>query len=249
MPESPFAVNLPIEFEETGSLSRFGPIAPVLKLLREEASDDFHFRSGDVFACYGADKLGKAISWRTAMLRGLRLVRGPSHVAIAAPFVVWRDEEDVTTPHSELLWYESTSLCDRKCRCWGERRSGAQVHSIDDRIEDYTAEGGAVEVYRLNSWSMLEKRDEERLRVVLMDFLARRVGYDVLGAWGSVHRFSRHVDADAQKVFCSELVALALMELNKLPRRNPATFHPNKLIRSLLRMGVYRHVITFRDVK
>jgi hypothetical protein len=244
---SPFGVRLPIDDAATPESGRgFGS---VLRLLREESGGDFAFRPGDLFACYGGDKLSKAISYRTVMLRGLRVLRGPSHVAIAAPFVVWSESDEetdaVTTPRRELLWYESTSLCDRRCVCWGERRSGVQAHAIQTRIDDYTSEGGSVSVYRLASWSVLDRRDEERLRCVLMDFLARRVGYDVLGAWGSVHRFSRHVDADTQKVFCSELVALALMEVGRLPRRNPAIFHPNKLIRSLVKMGIYRPVFTF----
>jgi len=194
------------------------------------------FRPGDLFACFDRSLIGKVISWRTASL--LRLTRGASHVAIASAM-----ESD-----GPLRWVESTSLCQRPCLFHGDRVSGCQVHEITDRINDYTTRGGTVELYRLNRWSRLNSDHRKRLMQLLLDFVARGVGYDTLGAWASVHTWARYQDADLDHVFCSELLAIVLMEMGRLPRGNPARYHPGKLIRHLKICGVYRHVETYFSV-
>lgn len=195
-------------------------------------------RAGDIAACYGrgpdAAVIRLATAWPIAP-RGLRL--GPSHVAIMAE-----------TSGRGLLWFESTSLCQRPCVLTGEQRAGTQAHWPNNRIFDYTRNGGRVDIYRLLPfWELLpgESRELGDLLRIAVDL---RLRYDLPGALLSgtrVLKFSRFFYADLESVFCSELVAAVLQKLHLLAIQNPMRFSPASLMRSLVRTGVYRRYATY----
>lgn len=196
------------------------------------------FLAGDIAACYGVDRESQIIRWGTASLfapRGLRM--GPSHVAILAE-----------TSARGLLWFESTSLCRRPCVITGEQRRGTQAHYIVPRIDDYTRDGGRVEVFRLVPFWELSPQDSHELAQLLTIAVDLRLAYDLSGALLSGTRLlklSRFLYADLESVFCSELVAAALQKVGLMPHENPMRFNPASLLRRLVRTGIYRRYVTF----
>lgn len=193
-------------------------------------------RPGDLAACFGSDLISRVIRLGTFSLlapRGLRLP--PSHVAM------------ICSRGTETLWVESTTLCDHPCRIRGLHTSGAQAHRPEERIGDYLAAGGAVEFYRLVDIDSFS-RDEAALlsRILLDHFVRRGLNYDYGGAVLSGTRVFQRTrlfpGADLEHLFCSEMVAAVLMRLGRLNRENPARFHPGRLLRTLVRTGVYRRM-------
>lgn len=203
----------------------------------EELKRTLTFQPGDLAACYGRDLPSRFITSITASpfaARGLRF--GPSHIAILAK----HRERDV--------WTESTTLCRHPCEIQRKPVAGVQAHVPSNRIADYTASGGRVVLYRLLGLNKLSRSESTLLTsIVLRHLLGRARPYDLRGALLSGTRLLRHLPgAKLEELFCSELVAALLMRLGRMNHSNPARYHPARLLRELVRHGIYRSVHTFR---
>lgn len=198
------------------------------------AARDIVLQPGDIAACYGADPISRGIRWATFSPfapPGLRL--GPSHVAIIA-----RHQD-------RPLWIESTTLVQRPCLIRERPVSGVQAHTPADRVNDYLAGGGRVELYRLVEIESLSRPETALLSRILIDhFLHGALPYDLREALLSgtrVFQMTRLFPrADLHQLFCSELVAAVLMRLGRLPRGNPTRYNPARLLRTLIRNGTVR---------
>lgn len=140
------------------------------------------------------------------------------------------------------MWVESTTLAHRPCLIAGRVISGVQVHRPEDRIQDYR---GKVAVYRLVPPFL--PQEEQYLWRYIQPFLGK--GYDrstVLLAGTKVLRFSRLLPgawgADLNELFCSELTAAILMQMNKMNWDNPTRYSPARLLRTVVRNGTYTRV-------
>jgi hypothetical protein len=199
------------------------------------------FQPGDIAACFGTDRVSRAISLGTARpFAPKRLKIGPSHVAILCDHSV-----------EGMIWVESTSLCRHPCIFRGDRVSGVQAHHVSERIADYTRVGGRVDLYRLVEIDQLRDKESKRLTAMLVNWIAANVDYDTGGAICSGERVFKFLDyfpgADLSSLFCSELVAAVLQRLGRMNRANPATFNPATLLRQLVRQGVYRYVDSYQS--
>lgn len=211
-----------------------------------------------MFACWGTDRISRLISAETSSFFGPRGLRwAPSHVAIAAdvlPRAISSVLGSVVLPPGSgdlpLCWVESTTLARRNCLVAGRRVSGVQVHPWRERMRDYVGGGGRVDVYRLTEIDALSHRERFELAKLLQLFLRNGdpVQYDTAGALTSGTRVVRRFTAwrnQLDSLFCSELIAAVLQRLNRMCRRNPADFHPGRLLRSLVTQGTYRCVHRF----
>lgn len=202
----------------------------------------FQFQPGDLVACSGNDWVSRGIqlaTWSPYAAHGLRF--GPSHVAI------------ISESDRGPLWVESTTLCLHPCLVRGERVSGCQAHMPVDRVRDYLAAGGSIDVYRLTDINQLDQSERRLLRRILFQhFLWTPVGYDFGGAILSGTRAIRWLGllpgADLHSLFCSELVAAILMRLNRLNHANPTGFSPARLLRMLVTLGKYHRVAHWSDM-
>ncbi len=198
---------------------------------------------GDIAACFGADRASRLISLATSsFFAPPHLHSGPSHVALLAPY------------HDSLGWWESTTFAPHKCLIANRKVNGVQVHHIESRIHDYRAGGGRVDIYRLVSINKLQADEVLDLsRWLINDLAGRQIGYDYRGAGISGTRILSRLQwcftrADVDKLFCSEMVAWLLMRLGRMNRENPAWFHPGRLMRQLVRTGVYERVECFGPI-
>jgi len=195
---------------------------------------------GDIAACWGTDFQSRFISLVTARLRapkGLKL--SPSHVAFVAP----------DYHRTRLLWYESTTMCGRKCLFWDRQRSGVQVHRIDDRASDYTGRGGKVVIYRLVSHDDMDEVATEYLqKKILFPFLQKRTPYDLRGALFSGLRVTSRLLSllgfSREHLFCSDMIASILMRLGILELDDPDLYTPGGLMRLLVNEGIYEEHAT-----
>lgn len=191
---------------------------------------------GDLAACHALDRTSRGIRLATFSPFGPRRLRlGPSHVAIVCEY------------QGEHLWVESTTLASRPCLIQGKRVDGAQAHRTADRIEDYVAGGGFVDIYRLTPINSLSNSERHLLsRILIEHFVRSALPYDLQGAALSGTRLFQRSrlfpSANLDRLFCSELVAAVLMRLNRLNHANPARYHPARLLRELIRTGKYQFV-------
>lgn len=192
------------------------------------------FAPGDIAACYGRDWQSRLISWGTASVLAPRRLRvGPSHVAILCEHA------------GDLAWVESTTCCPSPCLIRGRPVAGVQAHRPRDRIADYAAQGGHVDLYRLTEINRLEASESQLLSTILIDhFLLPGRPYDVAGALLSGTRLFQLTrlfpGANLDELFCSELVAAVAMRLNRMNHANPTRFNPARLLRTLVESGKYR---------
>lgn len=104
-------------------------------------------------------------------------------------------------------------------------------------------------MYRLVPSWRLDKSECELLERMLLDFATRAIGYDMGGALLSGTRllkWSRWMPgADLEQLFCSEMIAAALMRCHRLPQDNPTRYSPALLMRRLVKLGVYEHHKTY----
>jgi len=216
---------------------------------RQDVLGSLDFRAGDILAFYGSPRLPKRvrhlvpwwISLRTSSLRGCPKW-SPSHVGIL-----------VRLPGvSEVgpLLVESTTLSRLPCLIRGEPVSGVQVHHPWDRIEEYTAGGGWVDVYRPHGWWALSDV-EERLLTDLVEkrLLALSIDYDMGGAiWSGpnwVEWLGLTLPEDLSRLFCSETIAAIEMSLNRMNHKPAGRFNPGRLIRRLTFTGKVQRVARF----
>lgn len=216
-----------------------------------EQEEPFGIEPGDIFCCWGTDRISRLISVKTSLgslLRGPSGLRyAPSHVAIACPRYA---------PHNQQqFWVESTTLAHRKCLERQKNVRGCQVHHIPDRIRDYTGCGGHVDVYRLTPINGLTGHQVSELRQDLIGWFVRHeVGYDAASAIFSGTKLLKSMDKalpfwapGAQSVFCSQLIAAELQALGLMNRDSPVRYNPGRLMRMLVRQGVYGRVASFRS--
>lgn len=191
------------------------------------------WQPGDLAACFGPGLVGRGISLVTASpLAPRRLRLGPSHVAILASM------------DCAPTWVESTTLSRHPCSLAGIVRSGVQAHRPEHRVAEYVQSGGRVDCYRLAPMFSFSSTESTMLSWILRThFLSRLVDYDVGGAlvsgtrvWQLLRSFP---GADMNRVFCSELCAAVLMRLGRMPLDNPTRYNPARLLRRLVRMGIY----------
>lgn len=197
------------------------------------------FEPGDIWACFSRGWPARAISYGTFRpWAPKRLKLGPSHVALCCE-----------SPRHGPLWVESTTLCERPCLFRGEAVAGCQAHRPEERIEDYCAEGGRVDLYRLSPIATLNSEKSELLsRILLKYFVGRSVPYDLVGALVSGTVLAKRLPfllGGLERGFCSELGAAVLMELGLLNRANPTRFSPASLMRRLVWNGTYRYARSF----
>ena len=201
------------------------------------------FQSGDIFACYGADFVARAISLETSLTSlitgppGLRW--SPSHVAISSGI----DEDSL----SQQVWFESTTFCTRKCLVQDRVVQGVQVHEHQSRIDDYLAAGGYVDVWRLVYVDKLSESHQKSLTRTLRKFIGAT--YDMSGAALSGTRVIKWLPfqrANLHRLFCSELISAVLQRICVMNRENPSVFNPGSLLRELVRHGTYQRVAKIR---
>lgn len=185
---------------------------------------------GDIVACYGTCVTARAIRFGTACpwpFAPRRLRLGPSHVGMIVPF------------QNELLWWESTSLGRRLCRVRRTMTIGVQAHLPADRIADYYAEGGVVDVYRLSAIDLLTVEEQTELAENAVRFLG--IKYDTRGALISGMRIRKALrllpERALSSVFCSEWIAAMLMRVHVMNRDNPTRYNPSSLLRQLVYTG------------
>ena len=193
------------------------------------------FQAGDIAACFGAQPVSRLIEYGTAsLLAPARLRIGPSHVAMLCE-------------HKEAMsWVESTSLCRRACLVQRRIVRGTQVHHPCERVRDYVANGGRVDVYRLSPIYRFSESESRLLAKILIEHFVRLgIGYDLGGAllagtrvFKCLRLFPR---ADLDQLFCSELLAAVLMRLGQLNHGNPTKYTPAGLLRVLVNQGTYQY--------
>ena len=192
------------------------------------------FEPGDIAACYGTDPVSRVIRcWTGSRLLPTALRMRPSHVAMLCPY------------NGERVWVESTSRRPHECLVRGETVSGCQVQPPRLRIADYVHAGGHVDLYRINPFYRLRDGEADELAGWLIDYFVRAgAGYDTRGAVLSgtrVYQLSQLFPvADLETVFCSELIAAVLMRLNRINHTNPARYNPARLMRQIVRDGLYQ---------
>ncbi len=202
---------------------------------------NIEFQPLDIAACYGTGLTAKTISYGTASLLAPKRLRiGPSHVAVMTRF------------QGNMVWIESTTLCPHPCAILGYQLDGCQAHLPEERIRDYVAAGGRVDIYRLSPIDRLSEPESELLaKILVKHFIGQRVTYDLGGALLSGTRLFKRTQllpqADLNELFCSELVAAVLMRLGRLNRANPTKFNPASLLRQLVRQGTYQFEQRFRS--
>jgi hypothetical protein len=177
-------------------------------------------RPGDIIAFAGSDFTSAVIQLGTFSLPG----HGFSHVGI------------VGVLHGEPIIYESTTYGRPPCLRQGKPVSGVQAHRLDDLME--ATPGSKVWHYPLRR--ELYHHESDRL----CWFLDRCIGlpYDLRGAIRSGGASFNLLQTVLRKenlasVFCSELVAAALVDIGVFQTKSASRWNPNKLVRALRRQG------------
>lgn len=135
-------------------------------------------------------------------------------------------------PRGGILSVGSTTQCDEPCVLTGKRIDGVQAHRPEDRCNSYPGR-----VYRMRpAPRRFSRRDEWRLTWFLRYWIGKR--YDMRGAVSAPAEFWQLIP-DPKAAFCSELVAMAAMELGLLPLSNPRKIAPSRLARDLVQCGTY----------
>lgn len=150
-----------------------------------------------------------------------------SHVGICSIF-----KKDIY-PDGGVLLVESTTLCDEPCELTGLRINGVQAHRPERRIANYA---GRVYILRPSK----NYPFSEGMVWKLAYYANKWIGtpYDTDGAIRSATHLPSSGSDD--EVFCDDLVAVLLMNTERLARGNPKSYTPASLVRTLVRTGVYR---------
>lgn len=135
--------------------------------------------------------------------------------------------------YGRTLLIESTTLCDEPCEITGRMHKGMQAHLPRLRVK---GDDGFVFHCKPNIDRMsFTVGDNKALRRFMVRYLG--ADYDYIGAVESVVRPS---NADLSRVFCSEVVAGAMMDIGRLPLGDPGEYTPSRLVKELVRIGTYR---------
>jgi hypothetical protein len=131
---------------------------------------------------------------------------------------------------------ESTTLNDKALDAEQRAIRGVQFNDPTERISAYS---GEVFLARLTQDEKLNKGEQLRLTRYLHRLEGR--AYDKKGAFFAGTKVIKYLfDPDSESLFCSELVAMALMIVDRLGReQNPSTYTPAKLVRRLVSGGAF----------
>lgn len=178
----------------------------------------------DVWAFCGQGFESRVIGLWTTTLRQKWNGQLFSHVGIASEL------------RGEMKLFESTTLNDLACDVAHRMVKGVQCHDIDERVASYN---GRVYLLRLQPRERLTPFASKRLSGFLADCLGRP--YDVRQAVLAGTHYTKHwFDPDATKLFCDEMVAMALFDCWKLDRTfNPSAITPAWLVNHLVSIGLY----------
>ena len=156
--------------------------------------------------------------------------RGISHVGIVSEWA------------SKLVLFESTTFQSKPCLIKGKIIAGVQANRIEDRL------AGRVWLYKLKRPLTLSDR------IKLRDFLLTYVGksYDTLGAFQSGGKLFSLIQKlkfqeNLHTIFCSELCAAALREVDRLETESASYWSPNKLLRYLVTNGITEEPVRYEN--
>ncbi|MCW5569209.1 MAG: hypothetical protein KIS84_13400 [Dokdonella sp.] len=185
--------------------------------------DNLRLLPGDTLWFCGRGFASRAIGLWTASVPQLLCGRLISHVGI------------VYDDGCKIRHCESTTLNDQAT---DERRRairGVQVNDPWQRIEGYS---GRVYLGRFPERGRLTRRQSLKLAEYLG--MMGTTSYDMFGALLAGTTWIKRIFApDATSLFCSELVAMALMDCDVLPRTfNASTATPAWLARHLVSVGI-----------
>lgn len=135
---------------------------------------------------------------------------------------------------------ESTTLNDKALDAEQRVLRGVQYNDPTNRIDAYS---GRVYLSRLIPDERLELAEQAKLTRYLHSLEGRQ--YDMKGALFAGTKIIKYLfEPDAKSLFCSELVAMALMNVDRLERdTNPSTYTPAKLARRLVAGGAYESLV------
>lgn len=176
-------------------------------------------KPGDLVFFAGRDLVSAAIQLGTFSLPR----RGFSHVAIVGEL------------HNAPLLYESTSYPRGDCVRSGKPVIGVQAHWPEDVIKP------GMKVFHVPLRSELYTDERERLTATLDRCIGK--SYDLIGAVRSGGFLLRtvcgwlHPESDAD-LYCSELAALALTEIERMHVKNYSSWSPMRLYRRVRNQGI-----------
>ncbi len=177
-------------------------------------------KSGDLIGFSGYNLSGIGIN----IFSGGIPFYGISHIGIIARY------------QGVLRLFESTTLCCLPCLVQGKPVSGAQVHDLARRKNNYRGK-----VYHIPLKKKLTATQTKSLTTYLLNDVGKP--YDMLGAGVSGGWFLRKIKAvlrpeDLNNLFCSEWVAAALDDIDIFHTGNASTWNPNAFYREGRRRGI-----------
>ncbi len=184
--------------------------------------------TGDILIFAGASFISRMIAMRTCSWWQLATGEWDSHIGICASY------------HGKMLLFESTTLSDIPCEISGRMHRGSKAVDPAGRIEFYDGK-----VWVMKPTLAILPRTARRRREALIESLVSMVGrpYEDLHKLIAVGtRFAkrhRYFGEDASKLFCSEMVGIALEDAGMIAQGNAAMFSPSSLARRLVREGTY----------
>jgi hypothetical protein len=190
------------------------------------------FKAGDVIGVSGKDHISDAIN-----ICSLGIPRiGVHHLAV------------VSELHGRPILYESKGMGEMPCDRSGRLVNGVQAHYLDDWLDN---------IKRSNVWHYslrCELYEDEKER--LLYFLDSIVGapYDKTGAIKSggilVRAITRRFcPENTQALFCSEMVADALLHIGRFYTDDVSAWSPNRLSRTLVNTGICNRAKLIRKIK
>jgi hypothetical protein len=185
------------------------------------------FRPADLVLVSGTAPVSRLIKAGTCShwdalrsLCGFPTWRCISHIGICANYA------------GQMLLFESTTLSPLPCVIRGGHRNGMQAHPPRDWLK---AAQGHVWAASLRTPYALKEGESHELTDFLLDSIDR--GYDPRGAFDAGLHWSR--GCDLSTVFCSEIVAQALMVADVIERSDPSAITPAALIKNVVHAAIY----------
>lgn len=180
------------------------------------------FKTGDIVGFSGKDWVSDAINCCSLGIPRYSI----HHVGI------------VVVAQGTPYLYESKGVGEMPCVASGRIIDGVQAHRLDDVLASVA---GCSNVWHYPLRCELYPEEEERLRY----FLDKQVGapYDKVGAFKSGGIIVRAVTKffcpeNTQALFCSELVADALVHIGRFYTNNVSSWSPNRLVRTVVKHGI-----------
>ena len=147
---------------------------------------------------------------------------------------------------TKWLIFEANEDVPWQCAVTHRKHDGIQAHSLESMLERYQ---GKMWHYSLQT----ELATRLRLYGPVYEALCRELGtpYDWCGAsraggrlWSLIQATFRQEDTSA--FFCSEFVATILREFGIFKTDNVSKWSPNRLMRKLVRDGIYKQAVRLK---